>query len=254
MGYLHDGHLSLVDRCREENDVTIVSIFVNPTQFGPGEDFDSYPRDLGRDRRLLQERGVDIVFYPSREELYPQDYLTYVEVEQLGGVLCGAARPGHFRGVTTIVSKLLNIVAPSRAYFGRKDAQQAIIIKRMVRDLNMDTDIRTLPIVRDEDGLALSSRNSYLSSEERKAALCLQAALRQAEAAIRSGLLESAALKELIVGKIREHPLVTVDYVEMVSLDRLETLDTVEPGNTLVAAAVRVGKARLIDNFILGDI
>lgn len=254
MGYLHRGHLSLVEQSKKENDVTVVSIFVNPTQFGPGEDFDRYPRDPETDERLLRELEVDVVFYPAVKEIYPEGYATYVEVEKWGNVLCGKSRPTHFRGVTTVVLKLLNIVSPTCAYFGRKDAQQAIIIKKMVKDLNLDVTIHTLPIVRDPDGLALSSRNAYLSAEERKAALSLSRALKKAKTKIDHGLRDATAIKELIQKEINKYPLVTIDYIEVVSLDALEKIKTITKDNTLAAGAIWVGKTRLIDNFTLGEI
>jgi pantoate--beta-alanine ligase len=254
MGYLHQGHLSLVKQSKKENDVTVVSIFVNPAQFGPEEDFDSYPRDAEKDEHLLRELDVDVVFYPAVKEIYPVGYATYIEIEKLGVVLCGKSRPTHFRGVTTVVLKLLNIVSPSCAYFGRKDAQQVIIIKKMVIDLNLDVTIQTLPIVRDPDGLALSSRNAYLSAEERKAALGLSLGLKKAKTEIDHGLRDAAAVKEFIQKEINKNPLVTIDYVEVVSLDTLEKIKTITINNTLVAGAIWVGKTRLIDNFILGEI
>ncbi|MCP5048642.1 MAG: pantoate--beta-alanine ligase [bacterium] len=254
MGYLHEGHLSLVDQSKRENRKTVVSIFINPAQFGPNEDLEAYPRDVLRDSGLLEEKGVDAVFLPAATELYPAGFSSYVEVERLGDVLCGASRPGHFRGVTTIVLKLFNIVRPHYAYFGRKDAQQAIIIKKMVKDLNMEPVIRTLPIVRDADGLALSSRNTYLSPGEREAALCLPRSLQWAKSQIEAGLRDAAAVKKGIRDEINRQPEITADYVEVSSLDRLESLTTVDTRNTLVAAAVRVGQTRLIDNFILGDL
>jgi len=254
MGYLHEGHLNLVRECKKENDFTIASIFVNPVQFAPHEDFDSYPRDMERDSRLLSDLGVDILFNPSREEIYPSGYMTYVEVENLGKVLCGKSRGTHFRGVTTIVLKLLNIVSPDQAYFGRKDAQQAIIIKKMCRDLNLDVSIRTIPIARDTDGLALSSRNVYLSKEERASALFMPRALQLARSKMEDGLHDAAAVKELIRSEISKTQLIKIDYVEVVSLDLLEEVSTVDPRNTLVAAAIWAGKTRLIDNFILGEI
>jgi pantoate--beta-alanine ligase len=254
MGYLHRGHLSLVEQSKKENEKTVVSIFVNPMQFGPGEDFDSYPRDPEKDEHLLKELQVDVVFYPAVKEIYPGDYATYVEVEKLGNVLCGKSRPTHFRGVTTVVLKLLNIVSPGCAYFGRKDAQQAIIIKKMTKDLNLDVTIQTIPIVRDPDGLALSSRNAYLSPEERKAALCLSQALEKAKTGINNGLCDAPAIKELLQKEISQYPLVTIDYLEVVSLDALEKVKTIDVNNTLVAGAIWVGKTRLIDNFTLGEI
>jgi pantoate--beta-alanine ligase len=254
MGFLHEGHLSLVRESKKENDRTVVSIFVNPAQFAPHEDFDSYPRDMKKDSEMLEEMGVDILFCPAAAEIYPGGYATYVEVEKLGNVLCGKSRENHFRGVTTVVLKLFNIVGPTRAYFGRKDAQQAIIIKKMVTDLNLDVVIRTAPIARDVDGLALSSRNVYLSAEERKAALQMPAALQRAKAKIDEGFRDALAVKKMIREELKKNPSIEIDYVEVASLDRLEDAVVINPGNTLVAAAIRVGKTRLIDNFILGEI
>lgn len=254
MGYLHNGHLDLVRHSKKENDVTVVSIFVNPTQFAPHEDFDAYPRDLERDSKMLENLDVDFVFYPTPKEMYPEGYLTYVDVEKLGKVLCGRSRDSHFRGVTTVVLKLFNIVGADRAYFGRKDAQQAIILKKMVTDLNANVTIRTVPIVRDSDGLALSSRNVYLSPEERKEALSLPRALTMAQTQINEGLRDANQIKNMIRSEIEKSPLIKIDYVEVVSLNLLENVTEVDVNNTLVAAAVWVGKTRLIDNFILGDI
>lgn len=260
MGALHQGHLSLAETCRKENDVTVVSIFVNPAQFGPNEDFEKYPRDFQKDESMLKDLGVDLIFYPTKDEIYPPGYSTYVEVEKLGQVLCGKSRPTHFRGVATVVLKLFNIIKPDRAYFGRKDAQQAVIIKRMAAELNLDVTIKALPIVRDHDGLALSSRNVYLSPKEREAALHLPRALMQARERIQSGLKDAADIKTCIETELRNIPLLTVDYVEVVTLDRLEPFpgspgeQLIDSNNTLVAAAVKVGKTRLIDNFILGEI
>jgi len=257
MGALHRGHLSLLEPCKGENDLTVVSIFVNPSQFGPGEDFDRYPRDFRRDEALLREQGVDILFYPDTAEIYPPGYATYVEVEKLGNVLCGKSRPTHFRGVATVVLKLFNIVRPDNAYFGRKDGQQVILLKRMSVDLNLDVTIKAMPIVRDEDGLAMSSRNVYLSAEEREAALYFTRALREAKERIGSGLENAPGIKAFIEAEIKKSPLVTVDYIEVVTLDTLEPFPedrVIDKNNTLVAGAVRVGKTRLIDNFILGEI
>jgi pantoate--beta-alanine ligase len=260
MGFLHRGHLSLVEQCKKENDVTVVSIFVNPTQFAPGEDFDAYPRDFARDEKLLRDMGSDILFLPEGREIYPHDYATYVEVEKLGKVLCGRTRPSHFRGVATVVLKLFNIVTPDNAYFGRKDAQQAVIIKKMVQDLNVDVTVRALPIVRDTDGLALSSRNTYLSPEEREAALTLSRALRMAEQRVTGGLRKAADIKEDIRKELETGELIKIDYIEVVNLTTLEPFDAgnkaadIDINNTLTAAAIWVGKTRLIDNFILGDI
>jgi len=260
MGALHRGHLSLVQACREENDVTVVSIFVNPAQFGPNEDFEKYPRDFQKDESMLKELGVDLIFYPAKDEIYPPGYSTYVEVEKLGQVLCGKSRPTHFRGVATVVLKLFNIIKPDRAYFGRKDAQQAVIIKRMAAELNLDVTIKALPIVRDHDGLALSSRNVYLSPAERGAALHLPRALMRAQERIQAGLKDAAEIKTGIETELKKSPLLTVDYVEAATLDGLEPFpgspggQLIDSNNTLVAAAVKVGKTRLIDNFILGEI
>jgi len=254
MGALHNGHLSLVEQCRKENDIAVVSLFVNPAQFEPHEDFNTYPRDLERDEKLLRERGVDILFSPGLNEIYPGGYLTYVEVEKMGKVLCAKSRPHHFRGVATIVLKLFNIVNPGYAYFGRKDAQQAIIIKKMVKDLNLDVIIKTMPIIRDPDGLALSSRNVYLTSEEREAALNLPGALQKIKSEIDKGLRDVSVVKDMFQKEVKKSPLVKVDYLAVVSLDQLEEVDEIDTGNTLVAAAIRLEKTRLIDNFILGGI
>ncbi len=254
MGYLHRGHLSLVEQCKKENDAAVVSIFVNPAQFGPAEDFNTYPRDMAADLKLLEELGVDIVFCPPAAGIYPAGYSTYVNVEKLANVLCGKSRPGHFRGVATVVLKLLNITAPTRAYFGQKDAQQAVVIKKMVNDLNLDVVIRIMPIVRDADGLALSSRNVYLSPEERAAALCMPGALQKVKTKILEGLRDVSAVKDMLQREMNHHPLVKVDYLEVVSLDGLEKLEEIDIHNTLVAAAIWAGKTRLIDNFILGEI
>lgn len=254
MGGLHEGHLSLVAQCKKENHVTVVSIFVNPAQFEPHEDFDSYPRDLESDGKLLLERGVDILFFPPLDELYPEGYTTYVEVGKPGKVLCGKSRPHHFRGVATIVLKLFNLTGPTCAYFGRKDAQQAIILKKMVKDLNLDVIIKTMPIIRDSDGLALSSRNVYLSAEQRKASLCLSGALQKVKEEIDKGLRDASAVKDMFRKEVSKVPSVKIDYVEVVSLDGLEEAAEIDTANTLVAAAIRVGKTRLIDNFVLGEI
>ncbi len=260
MGYLHEGHLSLVRRCKIENTVTIVSIFVNPAQFGPNEDLASYPRDFDKDEAMLREIGVDLLFYPRGEEIYPPGYATYVHVENLDNVLCGKSRPGHFRGVATVVLKLFNIVQPGQAYFGSKDAQQAVVLKKMCRDLNLDVVIKPQPIVRDPDGLALSSRNVYLSPEERRAALHLPQALQKAKEHIAAGLRDVVEIKDIIVQEINMSPLLTIDYVEVVSLENLRPFpqgpegQLIDVNKTLAAAAVRVGKTRLIDNFILGEI
>jgi pantoate--beta-alanine ligase len=248
MGYLHKGHLSLVEAARKENDVVVVSIFVNPTQFGPNEDYNRYPRDLERDLRLLEPIGVDYVFNPSVEEMYPAMYSTYVEEVELSKYLCGASRPGHFRGVCTVVTKLFNIVKPTKAYFGQKDAQQFRVLKRMVRDLNMDVEMIEMPIVREEDGLAMSSRNVYLNPEERKEATRLYKSLLKAKELIESGERDVQKIKSEML-KILDHPLLKVDYVEVVDEETLRPVEKIER-KVIVALAVFVGKARLIDNMI----
>ncbi|AEV68719.1 pantoate--beta-alanine ligase [Acetivibrio clariflavus] len=250
MGYLHEGHLSLARRSVQENDFTVMSIFVNPTQFGPNEDFERYPRDLERDLAMAESVGVDVVFAPSVEEMYPDGYKTYVNVEDITGVLCGRSRPGHFRGVTTVVNKLFNIVEPDKAYFGQKDAQQVVVVKKMVRDLNMNLEVVACPIVREPDGLAMSSRNTYLSSEERKAALILSKSLFEAEELIKQGERSGKKIAEYIEGRIKTEKLAEIDYVEVVSADSLEKLEELK-GNVLIALAVKFGKTRLIDNVIV---
>ncbi len=247
MGYLHEGHLSLVRESKKRSDVTVVSIFVNPKQFGPAEDYQIYPRDLERDRRLLEKEGVDLIFYPSVEQMYPEGYRTYVEVEGLQDKLCGRSRPGHFRGVCTVVLKLFNLVEPDEAYFGWKDAQQVIIIKKMVEDLNLPVKIVPLPLVRDHDGLALSSRNTYLNPQERQAALVLKKSLDLAEQLIKSGERDAGAIRQKMVELISSEPLARIDYVEIVDLKNLEPLEKIE-GEVLVALAVYIGRTRLIDN------
>ena len=248
MGYLHEGHLSLVRQAKKDNDVVIVSIFVNPLQFAPNEDYESYPRDIKRDEELLKKEGVDVLFYPSVQDMYPDGFQTYVQVENLTKVLEGRSRPTHFRGVTTVVLKLFNITKPHRAYFGKKDAQQLIVIKRMVRDLNLDVEIVGMPIVREEDGLAMSSRNKYLNDEERKQAVCLYRALRRAEELIKGGVYDAERIKKEMEDVIKLYPLAEIDYISINRISDLEELDRVEDGNTLVSLAVRIGKTRLIDN------
>ncbi len=251
MGYLHDGHLSLVRRAKAECDVVIVSIFVNPLQFGVGEDYEEYPRDLSRDTALLEKEGVDAVFAPSVKEMYPQGYSTTVEVGgEITAKLCGKSRPGHFKGVTTVVSKLFNICLPEVAYFGQKDAQQAMIIEKMTRELNFPLRIVRCPIVREPDGLAMSSRNVYLNEEERKSALVLSQALALAREMIESGETHVNKVKEAMVDLINSKPYTQIDYVEIVSGEDLSDLAEIR-GKVLVALAVRVGKTRLIDNLLL---
>lgn len=249
MGYLHEGHLSLVKKAREDNDFVVVSIFVNPTQFGPNEDFNSYPRDLKRDLDLLEKLNVDYVFVPDVNDMYPKDFSTFVEETKLSKFLCGRSRPGHFRGVCTVVTKLFNIVKPTRAYFGQKDAQQFRILRRMVRDLNLDVEMIEMPIVREKDGLAMSSRNTYLTPEERKEATRLYKSLLKAKEMIESGIKDTEIIKSEMK-KILDHPLLKIDYIEIVDEETLEPVKKVE-NRVIIALAVYVGKARLIDNMIL---
>ncbi len=249
MGALHEGHLSLMKGARRECDVVIASIFVNPTQFGPGEDYDEYPRILERDADLAEGVGVDAIFAPSADEMYPHGYSTYVTVEGITEKLCGKARPGHFRGVTTVVSKLFNIVRPDKAYFGQKDAQQFAVIKRMVEDLNMDIEVVPMPIIREADGVAKSSRNSYLNPQERNAAPILHRALMLADEMIEAGQRDAAKIIEAMEELIKGEPLASIDYVSIVDGDTLEDLHALK-GKVLVALAVKIGPARLIDNII----
>jgi pantoate--beta-alanine ligase len=252
MGYLHAGHLALVERARAENGSVAASIFVNPTQFGPSEDFERYPRDLPRDLNLLEAAGVDLVFVPAVREMYPDGFSTYVEVEGVTRMLEGGVRPGHFRGVATIVCKLLNIADAERAYFGQKDAQQTVVIRRMVRDLNIRTEIVVVPTVREPDGLALSSRNAYLSPEERAAAPVLYRALEAARTLWEAGERNGAMLREHVQAVLAQEPLACVDYVSVADPLTLEELDTIGHA-ALVSLAVRFGKTRLIDNMLLGS-
>ncbi|MCD5402083.1 pantoate--beta-alanine ligase [candidate division NPL-UPA2 bacterium] len=249
MGYLHQGHLSLIRQARKDGQVLIVSIFVNPTQFGAGEDYSRYPRDLERDKKLAEQEGVDILFVPSSKEMYPQGYHTFIEVEKLSAPLCGRSRPGHFRGVVTIVAKLFNIVSPHIAYFGQKDAQQALLIKRVVNDLNMDIEIKVLPIVREKDGLALSSRNEYLNPEERRAALVLYKSLQEAQRRLDSGERDSRKIIQRMEEIIKREKLARIDYVSIVDGETLEDRGRIG-GKTLIALAVWIGKTRLIDNLL----
>jgi len=251
MGYLHEGHLSLVRQARAENQSVVVSIFVNPTQFGPQEDFSRYPRDTERDLAMLEREGTDIVFMPPVAEMYPPQFSSWVDVGKVTERLEGASRPGHFRGVTTVVAKLFNIVQPNRAYFGQKDAQQAIVIKKMVADLDMNLEVITLPTVREPDGLAMSSRNTYLNPEERQAALVLYQALTLAQQLYASGERDAEKLRQEMLTLIKKQPLADIDYVSIADTETLDELDTVSPP-ALVSMAVRIGKTRLIDNVVLG--
>ncbi|SHE81643.1 pantoate--beta-alanine ligase [Desulfofundulus australicus DSM 11792] len=252
MGYFHEGHLTLMRRAKEACDVVVVSIFVNPLQFGPREDYDRYPRDLDRDVSLAREVGVDAIFHPSVEEMYPPGFATHVDVEGLTGCLCGLSRPGHFRGVATVVTKLFNIVRPDRAFFGQKDAQQALVIRRMVEDLNMDLEIVTVPTVREDDGLAMSSRNVYLSPEERRAATVLPRSLEAARRAYEAGERDADRLVELVRSMIAAEPRAEIDYVDLRSVPDLQPVSRLE-GPALLALAVRFGCTRLIDNVVLGS-
>jgi len=250
MGYLHEGHLSLIRKSAQENDITVVSIFVNPTQFGPNEDFEKYPRDLERDAKLAESAGADYIFNPEVSEMYPEGYLTYCYVKDITKKLCGKSRPTHFEGVTTVCLKLFNIVRPNRAYFGQKDAQQLAVIKRMVKDLDLELEIVPCPIVRDYDNLALSSRNVYLSQEERKEALCLSKSLFEAKRMIDGGERDSAKIKEKMKKIIGASKLAKIDYVEIVDADTLEDNAAIKD-NTLIAVAAYFGSTRLIDNIII---
>jgi len=252
MGALHEGHLNLIHEARAMCDVVVVSIFVNPTQFGPGEDFGAYPRDLTADSALLAEYNVDYVFAPTMEEIYPQGSSTFVTVEGLSEQLEGASRPGHFRGVTTIVAILFNIVRPHFAFFGQKDAQQSVIVKQMVRDLAFNTEIVVIPVVREESGLAMSSRNEYLNDEQRQAATVLSRALSQARAEYEDGEYSAARLIELVRSTIEKESLARIDYVSVNDAETLENLDKIEDRPVLLSLAVFVGKTRLIDNVVLG--
>ncbi len=251
MGALHEGHLSLIRRARKDNDVVVVSIFVNPTQFGPGEDFSRYPRNFKRDRALCRAEGVDIIFYPSTEEMYPQPYRTFVEIRELDRHLCGRSRPGHFKGVCSVVAKLFNIVSPDIAYFGQKDIQQAIIIKQMIKDLNFPIKMKIMPIIREKDGLAMSSRNAYLSEKERREATVLYRSLCLARDMIRKGERRPGRIIKEMQGLIAGTSG-RVDYIEIVDIESLAPIKRLkEQDKIVVALAVWFGKARLIDNIIV---
>jgi len=253
MGALHEGHLSLVREARRMCDVVVVSVFVNPTQFGPGEDFARYPRDLTRDTGLLTDYNVDYIFAPPAEEIYPRGFSTYVTVEGLSDQMEGIARPGHFRGVATVVSILLNVVRPDFAFFGQKDAQQAVIIKRMVRDLAFDSEIIVLPTVREDSGLAMSSRNLYLSPEEQQAATVIHRAIVKAKEAVKDGEHSANRLAEMIRSTIEAEPRARIDYVNISDAETLEKLEKLEDRPVLIAVAVYFGKTRLIDNTVLNS-
>ena len=250
MGYLHEGHLSLMRRARKENELLVISIFVNPAQFGEGEDYEDYPRDLRGDRKLARETGTDIIFAPSVRQMYPRGYSTFIDEEKLSRNLCGLSRPVFFRGVTTVVAKLFNIVNPTRAYFGRKDFQQLMIVKQMVRDLNLDVRIVSLPIVREKDGLALSSRNSYLGRKERKSSLVLYKSLKEARALVRSGERDSRKVISRMKRIIAHEKVRKIDYLKICNPETFEDVKKVE-GITLIALAAWIGKTRLIDNIVI---
>ena len=254
MGALHEGHLSLIHEARAMCDVVVVSVFVNPAQFGPAEDFNSYPRDLTRDAALLAEYNVDYVFAPTVEEIYPPGFSTYVTVEGASDQLEGASRPGHFRGVTTVLAILFNVIKPDFAFFGQKDAQQAVLIKRLVRDLAFNTEIVVLPIVRDASGLAMSSRNNYLDDEQRRAATVLNRALSKASEAYEEGEHSGTRLTELVRAAIAKEPLARIDYLSVNDAETLAQLDKIDERPVLVSLAVFIGNTRLIDNVVLGKV
>ncbi|OSB11637.1 pantoate--beta-alanine ligase [Paraclostridium bifermentans] len=249
MGYLHEGHESLIKKASEDNDKVIVSIFVNPMQFGINEDLSTYPRNIDRDSSICEKNGASLIFNPSVEEMYTDGFSTFVDLNNLTSGLCGKSRPTHFRGVCTVVSKLFNIVNPDKAYFGQKDAQQLSIIKQMVTDLNFDVEIVNCPIVRETDGLAKSSRNIYLSKEERQASTIINKSLKKAKALIKSGERDSKSVIEFIKNEISKEPLAKIDYVSIVDNNTMKNIKTIEDGS-LIAVAVFIGNTRLIDNFI----
>lgn len=252
MGALHEGHLTLMRTAKAACDTVIASVFVNPVQFGPNEDYEAYPRKFETDCEKLEAAGVDAVFHPEPEEMYPEGYCTYVNVEgDVTHKLCGAQRPGHFRGVATVVTKLINLAKADEAFFGQKDAQQVVVIRRMVRDLNLNVHIHMVPIVREESGLARSSRNAYLSAEEKKAALVLSRSLKQAEAAFAQGETNVESLKEMVRAELQAEPMAKIDYVECYSFPDLQPEERIHAA-ALLAIAVKIGKTRLIDNVILG--
>jgi pantoate--beta-alanine ligase len=254
MGALHEGHISLIRRAKQENDVTIVSIFVNPIQFGPSEDFKRYPRDIEGDTEKLQREKVDVVFMPEVSSMYPEKFLTLVEVKEISERLCGAFRPGHFRGVATVVTKLLNIVKPIRVYFGQKDFQQGVIIKQLVKDLNIDVDVVICPTIREQDGLAMSSRNVYLDIEQRKAATVLYRCLKEASDLIKSGIMNGEYIKGFMEERIlREPEISSIEYAGVYDPETMVEVSEIK-GNILLAVALRIGSTRLIDNVLVTGI
>lgn len=250
MGFLHEGHLSLINKAVSENDIVVVSIFVNPAQFGPNEDYEEYPRDLKKDMELSKKAGANIIFAPKVKEMYPRGFNTYIEVQEITDILCGVSRPSHFKGVTTVVTKLFNIVKPDKAYFGQKDAQQSIVIQKMVQDLNFDIDIEVCPIIREPDGLAKSSRNIYLNADERNQAIILSQSLLSAKDLINTGEKNVELVKELIKKMINSKPLANIDYIEILDCNNLNEIQVIE-GKVLIALAVKFGNTRLLDNIIL---
>jgi len=251
MGALHEGHLSLVRRARQENDITAVSVFVNPMQFGPTEDFEKYPRNIEGDIEKLQQVGTDIVFMPEGASMYPEGFSTHIDVEKISEKLCGVFRPGHFRGVATVVAKLLNIIKPTRAYFGQKDYQQTVIIRHMVRDLDMDIDIIVCPTIRERDGLAMSSRNAYLDERQREAATVIYKSILEASELIKSGIMDTIRVTGAIREKLFHEPAVTdIEYCGVYDSTTLEELSEIK-GDVLLAVAVKIGKTRLIDNMLV---
>lgn len=252
MGFLHDGHASLLKKGREAGDILVMSIFVNPTQFGPKEDYASYPRDLKKDLALAEANKVDVVFNPTAEEIYPTGFQTYIDVEHLSKHLCGISRPGHFRGAATVVAKLFNIVMPDIAIFGEKDFQQLAVIKRMVRDLNMEVNIISMPIVREPDGLARSSRNRYLNMDERKAALCLCNALVKGQSIFNNGIKDANTILKEARNIIETEPLAVINYIKVCDINTLEDLEKIAD-RALLAVAVKIGENRLIDNIVLSN-
>jgi pantoate--beta-alanine ligase len=250
MGFLHEGHLSLMRRARHECDTVVVSIFVNPTQFGPQEDFDRYPRDEEGDRKKCESAGVDIIFMPSAEAMYPEKPRVFVTVEGISDILEGAVRPGHFRGVATVVAKLFNIVKPHKAFFGQKDYQQCAVIKRMVKGLDMDVEVVVMPTVREKDGLAMSSRNSYLGADERRAAAAIHRALSAAEQLVIAGVKEPGKLENKMRAILHEERGISIDYIELADPETLAPLDVVR-GGIVILVAVRLGRTRLIDNLLI---
>ncbi|MBE5907187.1 MAG: pantoate--beta-alanine ligase [Lachnospiraceae bacterium] len=250
MGYLHEGHASLIKAARKGNEKVVVSIFVNPMQFGPTEDLASYPRDLEKDARLCEAEGVDLIFHPEPEEMYDESFCSFTDINGLSNALCGLSRPIHFRGVCTVLNKFFNIIQPDRAYFGQKDAQQAAIVKQFVKDLNIPVEIIRCPIIREEDGLAKSSRNTYLSQEERQAALCLSKAIFLGQDMVKNGETDAKKVTEAMIGRIKEEPMADIEYVKAVNGLTMQDVSVIK-APTLVAMAVRIGSTRLIDNFVV---